>query len=299
MFSRDYYDNFAVEDFNLEVKMGETIGLLGANGAGKTTLIKMMAGIVSPSSGEISVLGYNPFKRPKEFKMQVALVMGQKTQLWWDIPALDSLKLFQHYYELPDKLFQYRLDKLCEMLQVGDLLKIHLRKLSLGERMKMELLACLLHEPKVVFLDEPTIGLDLVAQKNVRQFLLDYQQNTKACIVLTSHYMADVEKVCPRIVFIKNSRKEFDGPIEQFRSKAGNRKIVRFVFSKPVSTTEPIWQGLSANFAEDNCSVDLSLEQEVMRKISTHILQHFPVTDFHTEKASIEQSMLNRIEDKK
>ena len=169
-FVRRYTQNVAVHPLDLKIGKGEFVGLLGPNGAGKTTLMKMFTGIIVPTSGELTVLGEVPHERSISFRKRIALVMGQKTQLWWDIPALDSFKLLQRFYEVPDEEFRDRLNELANLLEVDRLLKIHLRKLSLGERMKMELIASLLHRPEVIFLDEPTIGLDLIAQENIRRF---------------------------------------------------------------------------------------------------------------------------------
>jgi len=202
LFFRKYEFNKAVDDFDLQVEPGEIVGLLGPNGAGKTTLMKMFSGIIVPSSGQVRVLGFEPWKRDRTFRQKIALVMGQKAQLDWDIPAMDSLLLLQRYYEISEGDFSKRLGNLSEILGVSQLLHIHVRKLSLGERMKMELMASLLHRPEIIFLDEPTIGLDLIAQKSIRKFLLEYHQLHKTTIILTSHYMADVEALCPRIVLI-------------------------------------------------------------------------------------------------
>ncbi|MEK6626095.1 MAG: ATP-binding cassette domain-containing protein, partial [Bdellovibrionota bacterium] len=234
LWHRTYKENCAVDNFNLQVKPGEMIALLGPNGAGKTTIMKMWTGIIVPSGGKVQVIGHDPWKRDKQFRKKIALVMGQKSQLWWDIPALDSFLLLQKYYEIPDQDFKQRLDMLSVLLQVQDKLKIHVRKLSLGERMKLELLASFLHSPEIIFLDEPTIGLDVVAQENIRNFLLAYHKQHHCTIVVTSHYMADVEALCKRLILIIGGTKHFDGPIEQFTQILGKNKIVTFNFSQPV-----------------------------------------------------------------
>jgi len=182
-FSPKYLFVEAVKDFSFSVNKGEMIGLLGPNGAGKTTLMKMFTGIIAPSDGKVSVLGYEPFSRPIPFRKKIALVMGQKSQLWWDIPAMDSFLLLQAYYDIPEKLFRERLEELSAILGVQNLLTTHVRRLSLGERMKMEMIACLLHQPEVLFLDEPTIGLDVLAQRNIRDFLLAYHKANKTTII--------------------------------------------------------------------------------------------------------------------
>ncbi|MEE3080231.1 MAG: ATP-binding cassette domain-containing protein, partial [Bdellovibrionota bacterium] len=215
-YKRDPIHKFAVQDFDLDINSGEIIGLLGPNGAGKTTLMKMFTGIIVPSSGLIEVAGHIPSKREKSFRKKIALVMGQKSQLWWDIPALDSFLLLQKYYEVSDDKFHKKINEMGEMLGVTELFHTHVRKLSLGERMKLELMASLLHEPEVLFLDEPTIGLDLVAQENIRNFIKEYHQENKLTVILTSHYMQDVQALCKDLVLIAGGKKAFDGPIKEF-----------------------------------------------------------------------------------
>jgi ABC-2 type transport system ATP-binding protein len=279
----------AIQDFNLEVGPGEIVGLLGPNGAGKTTLIKMLTGIVAPSHGVARVLGYEPFSRPKDFRKRIALVMGQKSQLWMDIPAYDSFQLLQRYYEVPEKEFTQRVHSLGEILGVRHLFHTHIRRLSLGERMKMELMACLLHNPDLCFLDEPTIGLDVVAQKHIRDFFKEYQRQQKTTIILTSHYMADIEALCPRIVLVLGGRKRFDGTIGDFEGVLGRAKFVTLSFGEPVDRDHPIWAGLNPQWDEDGTSVELQIEEESLRERSIAILSAFPVVDYSTEKLPIER----------
>ena len=211
IFHREYQEKIAVNSFDLKIPKGKIVGLLGPNGAGKTTLMKMFTGIIVPSHGEIKIAGHSPSKREIEFRKKIALVMGQKSQLWWDIPAMDSFELLQRYYELDHAYFKKRISEMAELLNVTSLLNTHIRKLSLGERMKMELMASLLHKPEVLFLDEPTIGLDLVAQENIRAFIKNYHEKNESTIIVTSHYMADVQELCEDIVLIFNGKKGFDG----------------------------------------------------------------------------------------
>jgi len=202
LFRRQWIDKHALKGVSLEVNAGEIVGLVGANGAGKTTLVKTLAGIIHPTAGDAQILGYTPWERRNEFRRQIALIMGQKAQLWWDLPADDCFLLLQEIYRLPDKEFRRNLDYLVEALGVTDQLNIQIRRLSLGERMKMELVAALLHQPKIVFLDEPTIGLDLTAQRAIRNFILEYRREHQPAMILTSHYMEDIERLCERIVII-------------------------------------------------------------------------------------------------
>lgn len=215
VFSRKHEEKFALKNINLKINAGEIIGLVGANGAGKTTLVKILSGIIHPGSGSVSVVGFNPWKRDNEYRRQLALIMGQKAQLWWDLPAYDSFLLLKEIYQIPDDQFKHNVQYLSGYLGVTNELKVQVRKLSLGERMKVELIACLLHNPKVIYLDEPTIGLDLTAQKAVRAFLAKYQQDYKPIVILTSHYMQDIEELCPRIVVMKTGEIIFDGTREE------------------------------------------------------------------------------------
>lgn len=288
---RDYTTKNAVDGFDVTIKHGEFIGLLGPNGAGKTTLMKMLTGIIVPSSGDIEVLGYTPSERHKIFRKKIALVMGQKSQLWWDIPAMDSFKLLQKYYEVTDQNFKNRVEELSELLAVKDLLHIHVRKLSLGERMKLELMACLLHEPEIIFLDEPTIGLDLVAQKRIREFLASYHKKNNCSVILTSHYMADVEALCERIVLIIDGKNSFDGSIHEFQNVLGRKKFVQFRFSEKVDNKASIWKDLDPEWNPAGNMVNLRIDESQLREKSQEILQSFPVSDFQTDKMPIERVM--------
>ncbi len=291
LFKRNYIEKSAVDNFNLDIRSGEIIGLLGPNGAGKTTLMKMFTGIIVPSSGSLEVLGYRPYERDKEFRKKISLVMGQKSQLWWDIPAMDSFLLLQKYYEIPQKNFNERVGYLSDLLEVKKYLHIHVRKLSLGERMKLELMASLLHDPEIIFLDEPTIGLDLLAQENIRDFIKAYHQDHKVTLILTSHYMADVAALCKRLVLIFEGKKRYDGSIEKFEKILGLAKIVSFTFSKPQEPLDPIWEGLDATWSAAKDYVELRIAEEDLRPISTKILAEKDVIEFSTEKMPIERVM--------
>jgi ABC-2 type transport system ATP-binding protein len=217
----------ALKCVNLEIKQGEIVGLIGANGAGKTTLVKILAGIVHPTSGEATVLGYKPWERNNEYRKQMSLIMGQKAQVWWDLPALDSFILLKEIYQIEDSIYKMNLEFLADTLMIKDQLKTQVRKLSLGERMKVELMAALLHNPKVIFMDEPTIGLDISAQKAVREFMKNYQREFRPITILTSHYMEDIKELCPRIVIIKEGEFVYDGALAQVQRMLGDEKCLR------------------------------------------------------------------------
>jgi len=232
LFKRDMVTKVANNNISLEINEGEFVGLIGPNGAGKTTLIKMMCGIIQPTNGELEILGFDPGNMTNEFKKQIALVMGQKSQLWWDLPAYDSLMLNKTIYELSDEEFEEKINKFSEMFGIKDLLNIQVRQLSLGERMKMELISCLLHNPKVIFLDEPTIGLDAIAQKNIRQFLTDINKRLGTTIILTSHYMEDIRYLCSRVIVINHGQKVYDGGLEQLLNEFCDTKTVTIVLEQ-------------------------------------------------------------------
>lgn len=226
LFKRETITKVALKSVNLEIKQGEIIGLIGANGAGKTTLVKILAGIVHPTSGDVSVLGFKPWERENEYRRQMSLIMGQKAQVWWDLPALDSFILLKQIYNIDDTTYKNNLEFLADTLMVKDQLKTQVRKLSLGERMKIELMAALLHQPKIIFLDEPTIGLDISAQKAVREFMKNYQREFRPITILTSHYMEDIKELCPRIVIIKEGEFVFDGALSEVQKMLGDEKCL-------------------------------------------------------------------------
>jgi len=227
LFRRRVVAKQAVKPVTFEVGEGEIVGLVGPNGAGKTTLVKMLAGIVFPTAGDASVLGFRPWERHNDLRRQIALIMGQKAQLWWDLPASDGFTLLRDIYDVPRPVFAQRLDELTSLLDVRALLDTPVRRLSLGERMKMELIAALLHGPRVVYLDEPTIGLDLMAQRAVRDFLLRYRERHRPAMLLTSHYMEDIERLCSRLLLIREGELIYDGTLARITETAGDFKVLR------------------------------------------------------------------------
>ena len=226
LFHREHTETRAVDGVSFSIAEGEFVGFLGPNGAGKTTTLKMLAGLLHPTGGEASVLGFTPWERRDGMKRQISLLMGQKNALWWDLPARESLELNRAIYEIPRPEFDRSVAKLTEMLDVREQLDVMVRELSLGQRMKMELIAALLHQPKVLFLDEPTIGLDVVSQKTVREFLREHNARSRTTILLTSHYMQDIEALCERVILIDHGRLMFDGPLEEIIARFAANKIV-------------------------------------------------------------------------
>lgn len=226
LFRREHRDVLAVRGIDLDVEQGEFVAFLGPNGAGKTTTLKLLSGVINPTAGEARVMGFVPWKRENAYRRRFALVMGQKNQLWWDLPAQESFRLHQQIYRIDPGRFRATLDELTRLLDVEALLRQPVRELSLGERMKMELIAALLHSPDVLFLDEPTIGLDVVAQHNIQQFLKYYQQQRRITILLTSHYMKDVGALCQRVVIIAQGQIKYDGSLAGIIGRFSGHKIV-------------------------------------------------------------------------
>ncbi len=221
----------AVRGISLSVEAGEFVAFLGPNGAGKTTTLKLLSGVIYPTSGTATVMGHVPWHRDNEYRRRFALVMGQKNQLWWDLPAQESFRLHQHIYRLDPGQYTATLDELVELLKVGHLLRRPVRELSLGERMKMELIAALLHAPDVLFLDEPTIGLDVVAQHDIRRFLKQYQRERNITVLLTSHYMKDVVDLCERVVIVSQGEIFYDGSLTGILDRFSDHKIVTLLLA--------------------------------------------------------------------
>ncbi|MDB9314851.1 ATP-binding cassette domain-containing protein [Spirulina sp. CS-785/01] len=234
-FRRQYRHVEAVKSVSFHLEMGEIVGFLGANGAGKTTTLKMLTGLIHPSGGNIRVAGYVPFRRQGQFLSKMSLVMGQKQQLLWDLPALDSLRINAAVYKIPEKEFKYRISELSDLLSLEGKLNQPVRKLSLGERMKAELLAALLHHPQVLFLDEPTLGLDVNAQAAVRDFLREYNRRYQATIVLTSHYMADITALCERVMLIHEGQLIYDGSLEALLERFAPYREVKVELAESLS----------------------------------------------------------------
>ncbi|MBC8143697.1 MAG: ATP-binding cassette domain-containing protein [Armatimonadetes bacterium] len=278
LWSRKTVVKEAVRGVSVRVGAGEMIGFLGPNGAGKTTTLKMLSGILFPTSGAASVLGYKPFDRHPDFLRQIALVMGQKQQLWWDLPARESLLLLKEIYSVSDADYKTRLDEMTELLDIGAILDVQVRKLSLGERMKCELVAALLHAPRVVFLDEPTIGLDVVSQVRIREFLRTYQARNHATILLTSHYMQDVKELCERVVIINHGEKMFDGAFAELVSRYSDEKEVRLTFERAVPRPDIEAFGTVASMSDALHAV-VRVPRESSAKRAGEMLAALPVAD--------------------
>jgi ABC-2 type transport system ATP-binding protein len=286
LFRRKYLDVKAVDDISFSLNEGELVGFIGPNGAGKTTTLKCLSGLLYPSAGEVSVLGYKPFDRKTAFLKQISIIMGQKNQLWWDLPAIETFNLNKEIYEVPKKQFENTLGQLTEMLEVKELLKVQVRKLSLGERMKMEIIAGVIHSPKVLFLDEPTIGLDVIMQKKLRQFIKEYNQKYKATIILTSHYMDDVKELCKRVILIDKGKLVFDNGLDELIHNVANHKLLTVVLDKPVSKEQLEEIGEVVEYAYPK--VVLKVKREDIVEKSAEVIQKLQVTDITVEEPKIE-----------
>ncbi len=295
LIQRDYEEIAAAKDVSFRIESGEFVGFLGPNGAGKTTTLKMLSGLILPTSGQARVAGFDPSRRENAYRRIFALVLGQKNQLWWDLPARESFTLLRAIYGLNAAEYRKTLDELVELLAVGPKLDVMVRELSLGERMKMELIAALLHRPQVLFLDEPTIGLDVVSQKAVRQFLRDYNRRHKVTILLTSHYMADIKELCERVIVIHRGRKIYDGSLDRLESgPAGRQRIISFRpdLDDPAAARAfpPTWRyrsGVTSHDGETKFTVRVRAEDVVV--VSQEIMAAGPVADITIEDVPLEE----------
>lgn len=296
LFHRKYKEVKAVNNVSFNVGVGELVGFIGPNGAGKTTTLKCLTGLLYPSSGEISVLGYTPWERNKEFLKNIAFVMGQKNQLWWDLPPMETFLLNKEIYELSDSHFNRALDDLADLLDAREILKTPTKKLSLGQRMKCELIAALLHTPKVLFLDEPTIGLDVVVQKKLREFIKVYNQKYNSTIILTSHYMKDVEALAQRVIIINSGKILYDGKLANLVKKFSPYKTISIILNKPVDQNDFANLGKIKSF--EYPKITLSVKSKETNQVAAEILKHMPVEDINIEEADIEDVIRQVFENK-
>jgi len=283
---RKYESVKAVENISFEINEGELVGFIGPNGAGKTTTLKCLSGLLYPTSGNVSILGFTPYERKNKFLKQIALVMGQKNQLWWDLPAMESFLLNKEIYEIDDKKFKETVSDLSELLDIKNILNIQVRKLSLGQRMKCELVAALIHSPKVLFLDEPTIGLDVVMQKKLRDFVKEYNKKFKSTILLTSHYMEDVKELCERVIIIDRGKILFDGKLEDIIKKYDKNKLITIVFEDKLELSKIEKLGRIVEY--DPPKVILSVPRGKSNHVAAQLLEEFQIDDLNIEESKIE-----------
>ncbi len=284
LFKREYVMVKAVEEISFQIGRGEVVGFLGPNGAGKTTTLKMLSGLLYPTNGNVSVLGFEPSKRQAEFLRQITLVMGNRQQLVWDLPALDSFDLMRSIYSIPTQDFIRTRDDFIDLLELKDLVNKPVRNLSLGERMKMEIAGALLHRPKVLFLDEPTLGLDVTMQRRIRTFVAEYNKQYDATVLLTSHYMADVEALCKRVIVIHHGKLLFDGDLSALVEQFSAFKTVGVTLQTASADLNKYGQVIS----QDGTRFTLRVPKAETAQVTARLLADLPVDDLNVEDPPIE-----------
>ena len=294
---REYKEVKAVDGVTFSIEPGEMVAFLGPNGAGKTTTLKMLSGLIYPSAGTATALGFVPWKREDAFRRQFALVMGQKNQLWWDLPAADSFQLHREIYSLPADEFNRTLGELTELLGVEKLTRQAVRELSLGERMKMELIAALLHRPQLLLLDEPTIGLDVIAQVAIQKCLREYHTQRGVTMLLTSHYMRDVEALCDRVLVIASGRLVYDGDLEGLSERFGNAKIVKLEIVGPFAAEDLSTYGEVTKV--EGPSAEIKVDRDRVAEVLGAILDRYKVADVLVQDPPLEQVIARVFEEGK
>jgi len=284
LFNRKFRTVKAVNNISFKIEPGEVVGFLGPNGAGKTTTLKMLSGLLHPTSGEVHVLGYEPFRRSYDYLRQITLVMGNRNQLTWDLPALDSFDLQRAVYGIPVDEFKRTRDDFIDLLDLKDLVNKPVRNLSLGERMKMEIVAALLHKPKVLFLDEPTLGLDVTMQRRIRAFIAEYNRRHNATVLLTSHYMADVEALCKRVIVIHHGRILFDGDLSNLVNQFSAYKTLSVTLQNPDAELSQYGEVIS----KDDGRVTLRVPKAKTSQVTAKLLSDLQVDDLTVEDAPVD-----------
>ena len=282
---RRHDETRAADNISFTIEEGELVGFLGPNGAGKTTVLKMLSGLLNPTSGQARVLGFVPWERRDEMKRQFSLLMGQKNALWWDLPAQESLELNRAIYGIDRDRFKKVVGGLSELLEVQDKMNVMVRELSLGERMKMELISALIHEPRVLFLDEPTIGLDVVSQQRVREFLRLYNSERRIVTMLTSHYMQDIEALCDRVIVIDHGKIFFDGPLSDIIDRFSGHKIISLTFS---DKQERDFSALGEVVEQTPASVQLKVPRANVTDVARQLLSACSVSDINVQELPVE-----------
>ena len=292
LFNPEYIVHEAVKGVNFEIESGAFVGLIGANGAGKTTLLKILSGLIPPTSGEAKVLGFTPFERSIEYRKQISLVMGQKAQLWWDLPAIEAFDLLRALYQIPKDVYKKRVEELTTLLDVSKLLNTQIRRLSLGERMKMEVIGAILHLPKVIFLDEPTIGLDVLAAQKLRTFLKSHNQTEGSTIILTSHNMDDISELCKRILLIKEGTMIYDGNPKNLTNQDECQLKVKLLSTPKPEEIAAKLNVPAANIRideEDETAYSIVLERKDLTQTFQTLLQNYSVADIGIQEPSLER----------
>jgi len=296
-FNRKYENFHALKDISVQIEDGEIVGILGENGAGKTTLIKLLVGLLHPSSGEVSINGFTPWNRKSAFLKQISVVMGQKNQLWWDIPASESFLLNQKIYEIPEIQYKNTLDELVDLLSVREKLNVQVRRLSLGERMKMEFIAALLHKPKIVLLDEPTIGLDVISQLKIREFVKYYNEKYKTTFLLTSHYMHDIQALCKRVFVIHKGASLYDGDFNDLVNRVNPKRKLLFEFNEIPDQSKTERLSENYNFRLDDTILYAELPDKELTKLVSELFQLGVPASITMEDLPVEDTMRSFFKD--
>jgi len=286
-FAREYESQEALKNISFDVKEGELVGFIGPNGAGKTTTMKILSGILYPTAGEVKVIGYEPFKKEANFLKQISFVMGQKNQLIWELSPMESYRLNKEIYEIPESTFKRHLGDLVELLNARDFIEKPVRGLSLGQRMRSELIAALIHKPKVLFLDEPTIGLDIFAHTTIINFIREYQAKFKATIILTSHYMKDIQSLAKRVILIDKGQLLYDGKLESLIQSYSREKALQIVLKNPLSATE--LKSLGMEYDYQFPLLKIRAEKEKLLNFMSKKLDKLEFSDFTLEDEPIEE----------
>ena len=291
--NRKYSNFFALKNITVEIDKGEIVGILGENGAGKTTLIKLMVGLLHPTEGEVIIDGYNPWKRNHEYLRNVAIVMGQKNQLWWDIPASESFLLNKHIYQIDDLIYNETLDELVDLLDVRDKLNVQVRRLSLGERMKMEIIAALLHRPSLVLLDEPTLGLDVISQSKIRDFVSYYNKKYNATFIITSHYTKDIQEMCQRVLVLHNGEQMYDGKFNELIKAVNPDRRLLFEFSDTLDIEYINTIKDQFSFTIKDNILTAQLPEDELKNLLSKLLNKFSPQSMSFENLPVEETMKN------
>jgi ABC-2 type transport system ATP-binding protein len=289
LWRRQYEQTVAVKDVSFQIEPGELVGFLGPNGAGKTTTLKMLSGLLYPTNGSAKVLGYVPWDREDGYRRQFALLLGQKNQLWWDLPARESLDLNAKIYGISQSALEKTVSEMTELLGVKDKLNVSVRELSLGERMKMELIASLLHRPKILFLDEPTIGLDVISQKTVREFLREHNAKSKTTILLTSHYMADIQELCKRVIIIDKGTIFFDGQLHEVLDRFADFKLITIQCEGGADCPNERLSKYGEVVEQTQGRIQLKVKRDRVIPVCKALLDELPVSDIDIQEVPIEE----------
>lgn len=291
-FCRNYITKEALHDISFQIEEGEIVGYLGPNGSGKSTTMKILSGLLYPTEGDVRVNGFVPWERKDEYKRIFSILMGQKGQLWWDIPAIDSFELFRAIYGIERGKFEKTVDELAEILDVGDIIKRPVRTLSLGERMKLELIGAFLHKPKIMYLDEPTIGLDFLSQKSIRDCIKKINRDENVTVMLTSHNLKDVEELCDRVIIINHGNKVYDDSMNRLKSVGNKKKKVTFTALAPEGLEELVAYGKLEKNTESG-EFQMDVPEVHVKKVNEYILKNMNIKNYRIEDESIESIIEN------